>query len=183
MVFKQLLTVFRKPQYALMAVIIALVLFTLALWLPNLQLISIVFMSDTASVYEKMRFIFSLYGAIGTNFTLVSATYTTIIAGFFGINIALLVYYIRKVRSGIRGISSTGAVGIGGLVSGMFGIGCAACGTFLLAPVLSLFGAAGLLASLPFGGEEFGFLGVVLLGYSMYRLAKQINTPMVCEIV
>ena len=79
-------------------------------------------------------------------------------------------------------MKSSGAAGIGGLVSGVFGIGCAACGTFILTPLLALFGATGLFSLLPFGGEEFGFIGVGLLVYSIYAVTKKINSPMVCDI-
>ncbi len=131
---------------------------------------------------EKASFVWSLYGSIGTNFTVVSASYTIAIAILFGVNIALLAYYIARMRGGARRVGSTSAAGFGGLIAGIFGIGCAACGTFIFTSVLALFGASGFLAILPLGGEEFGLLGVLLLMYSIYLLAKKINDPLVCEI-
>lgn len=175
-------TVFSNLKYLLIAVTVSLLVFTFAVWLPNLQLIGLVLVSKTASLAEKFSFLFSLYGSIGTNFTAVSASYAIAIAILFGINIALLSCYIARARGGVSGVGSTGAAGIGGLVSGIFGIGCAACGTFILTSVLALFGATGFLAVLPLGGEEFGFLGVGLLIYSIYILTKKINDPLVCDI-
>ena len=182
MILRQLTYVFKKPEYIVLATLISGVVFTLAVWLPNFKLVGIILSSGTASVYEKLSFLFSLYGSIGTNFTAVSATYTIVIAILFGINIALLTYYIRKVQSGVGNIKSTGATSIGGLVGGMFGIGCATCGTFILTSVLALFGASGVIAFLPFGGEEFGFLGVGLLLYSIYVLTKKMEEPLKCDI-
>ena len=72
-------------------------------------------------------------------------------------------------------------MGIGGLVSGIFGIGCASCGTFILTSVLALVGAGGIVSFLPLGGEEFGILGVVLIGYATYWTAKKIEEPLVCK--
>tara|TARA_B100000508_G_C11462412_1_gene279859 strand:+ start:2732 stop:3283 length:552 start_codon:yes stop_codon:yes gene_type:complete len=179
----QVVTVLRKPRYLLTAIVVAVSVFTLAVWLPNFSLLGQVLHPDSAgSVSEKASFLWSLYGSIGTNFTVVSATYTIIIAVLFGVNISLLAYYISRMRGGVRGVGSTSAAGIGGLVSGIFGIGCAACGTFILTSVLALFGATGFLAILPLGGEEFGLIGVGLLVYSIYLLAKKINDPLVCEI-
>ena len=179
----QILTVLKKPKYLLTATVVSVLVFTFAIWLPNFSLLSQVLHPDSAgSVTEKANFVWSLYGSIGTNFTLVSASYTVVIAVLFGVNISLLAYYITRMRGGVRAVSSTSAAGIGGLVSGIFGIGCAACGTFILTSVLAVFGATGFLAWLPFGGEEFGFLGVLLLIYSIYILAKKINDPLVCEI-
>ena len=86
------------------------------------------------------------------------------------------------MRGGTSSLRGTGLSSIGGLVSGIFGIGCAACGTFIFTSVLTLFGVGGILAYLPFGGEEFGFLGVGLLLYSLYTLTKKITDPLVCPI-
>ncbi len=179
---RQLRDILIKPAYLLIAVLVAGVVFTLAVWLPNIRLISMVLFSDTASVLDKVYFLTSLYGSIGTNFTTVSASYTIAIVALFGINSALLTYYIRKMRGGMRGLSSTGAAGIGGLVSGVFGIGCATCGTFIITSALALFGATGFLAFLPLRGGEFGFVGVGLLMYSVYAVTRKIDEPMVCEI-
>ncbi len=174
--------VFGQLQYLALASLIVAIVFTFAVWLPNLKLIAIVLSSNTATLSEKLSFLFSLYGSIQTNFTTVSASYTILIAILFGINIALLTYYIKRSRGGVRSVKGTGAAGIGGLVAGIFGIGCAACGTFILTSALALFGVGGVLAHLPFGGEEFGFLGVGLLLYSIHVLTKKINDPLVCQI-
>lgn len=178
---KQFGKVFSKPAYIFIAMSVAWLVFTFAVWLPNLRLISLILLSSTAPIIDKMRFLLSLYGSIGTNFSPVSASYTIAIAVLFGVNIALLVYYIRRVRGGKQGLRSTGALSIGGLISGTFGIGCAACGTFILTSVLTLFGVGGFLAYLPFGGEEFGFVGVGLLVYSIYRIMQKISKPLVCD--
>ena len=177
---KTLTSVLGRPGYLLLAALVAALVFTLAVWLPNFRLIWIV--SQAASLGELLTFLWSLYGAIKSNFSAVSATYTIVIAVLFGINVTLLTYYIRQRRGGLSGLRSTGATGIGGLVSGAFGIGCASCGTFIFTSVLALFGAAGILAYLPFDGEEFGFLGVGLLLYSVYALTNKINDPLVCPI-
>jgi hypothetical protein len=156
------------------------IVFSFAVLLPNFQLLWIV--SQTASLSELLSLVGSLYGAITTNFTFISASYTIAIAVLFGVNVALLTYYIQKMRNGLTGLSITGLTGLGGLVSGSLGIGCAACGTFIFTSVLTLFGAGGVLAYLPLGGEEFGLLGVALLLYSIYSLTKKITHPLVCPI-
>lgn len=179
---KQLRDITTRPAYLLIAAIVAFLVLTFAVWLPNIRLIGVVLLSGSTSIVEKLNFLLSLYGSIQTNFTVVSASYTIAIAILFGVTVALLVYYIRAVRGGLKGIRATGVAGIGGLVSGIFGIGCAACGTFILSTALALFGASGILAFLPFAGGEFGFLGVGLLMYSIYALAKKIEKPPVCEI-
>lgn len=171
--------VFGKPRYALIAVIVAVSVFVLAVWLPNISLISSVLASDVGTITEKTAFMFSLLGSITTNFTVMSAISTILIAILFGANVALLLYYIGKVRVG-RNIRTIGGAGLVGLLSGFLGVGCAACGTFILSSVLVLAGAGGVLTYLPFGGEEFGVVGVVLLVYSIYAVSKKIEAPNVC---
>lgn len=174
-VFKK---VFSRIRYVVLAAVLAGLVFTFAAWLPNLKLIREVTFNSNASTVEKINFLYSLLGSIQTNFSAVSASYTIAIAALFGINVALLVYYFRTRR--VAQSLSGATLSAGGLISGVFGIGCAACGTFLLTSLLALFGAGGLLTLLPFGGEEFGFLGVGLLAYSVYLTSNKIMEPLVC---
>lgn len=179
---RQLTAVFSTPLHVLIAILTAWGVFTFAVLLPNIQLIAVVVLSDTASVVEKIHFLLSLYGSIGTNFTLVSASSVIAIAILFGINVSLLVYYIRRVRGVARNVKSTSVAGIGGLMSGMLGVGCAACGTFVLTSALALVGAGGIVTYLPFKGGEFGFIGIGLLLYSTHSLIQKIDRPVVCRV-
>lgn len=172
--------VFSKAAYVGIAILTAAVVFTVAVWLPNFALITQVVTSNSASLSEKVSFLTSLYGSIQTNFTVVSASYTVLIAILFGVSISLFVYYLRRQQGFTQ--SSASATGLAGLVSGFFGVGCAACGTFILTSVLGLIGAGGILTYLPLGGEEFGLLGVALLGYSIYKTSQLIQKPLVCVI-
>ncbi len=178
MLIKTLAKVLKKPSYAGLTLIVTLVAFAFSVLLPNFSAIGAVF-SSSANLSSKFLFLSSLFGSIKTNFTVVSATYTIIIDILFGLNIALFVYYFRKARADAK--ASGVGMGIGGMISGIFGIGCASCGTFVLTGLLGLFGAAGLISYLPFGGVEFGYLGVVLLAFSVYIVLKKINAPTVCK--
>jgi len=179
MIITALQKVFSQLRNTSIAVLVAVLVFTFSVWLPNFRVIGSVWSSSSATFINKISFLWALYGSIGTNFTVVSATYTILIAILFGVNISMLLYYI-KVRKSNKKLGTT--TSIGGLVSGIFGVGCASCGTFLLTSVLAVIGAGGLIAYLPFGGEEFGILGVILLGLSVYLTAKKIQDPLLCEI-
>ena len=179
MVLLGLNQVFRHVKYIILAVLVAVATFTVAVLLPNTKLVFQVVPDATIAIGAKLQLLFSLFGSIQTNFTAVSATYTIVIAILFGMNIALFVYYIRSRRSDAYGTST--AAGIGGVVSGMFGIGCAACGTFILTWTLGLIGATGLISFLPLGGEEFGILGVFLLAFSVYMVARKVTESSICK--
>jgi hypothetical protein len=115
-----------------------------------------------------------------TNFTPLSAIYTIAMAILFGTYVAMVAYFLKHR---IKEVGQSGiATGFLGFTSGVLGVGCAACGSFLLSSVLSLVGATGALAFLPLGGGEFGIIGAVLLAFAVYTTAKQIANPSVCPV-
>ncbi len=178
MLFQALQKVFSKPAYTLVALITSAVVFVFAVWLPNLSLIVEVMGHSGIPFSQRIGLPISLLGSITTNFTLLSASYTIAIAILFGVNLAMIIYFLRRRISEVKqgGI----ATGFMGIASGVLGMGCAACGSLLLTSGLSFIGASGILAFLPLAGGEFGILGVILLSISIYLTAKQIQNPAVC---
>jgi hypothetical protein len=142
MVAAGLRQVFAEGRYVLLAATTGLVVFILATWLPNLGLVWQIAVSTTVPLADKVNVLTSLIGSIGTNFTVFSAVSTVAIAALFGANLAMMVYFFRLRRqlseqSGQAGVAAS----LGGLASGFFGVGCAACGTFVLSPALSVLAA------------------------------------------
>lgn len=167
--------------YSLLWLFISLCVFSVTVWFSNWDAIFLIFSLNEITFIEKFQFLFSFYGSIETNFSAISATATILISILFGLTVVLFIHYVKIMR-GFKGIESVGATSIGGIVSGFFGIGCASCGSIILVALLSQIGAGGVLFLLPFGGEEFSFIAVILLGYSVYILLKKIHSPQVCEI-
>lgn len=180
MVIQALQKVFRKPGLVVLALIISASVFVFAVWLPNIKLVASIVSSPDVSFASKFELPLSLLGSIATNFTLLSATYTIAISILFGMYISLGVYFLRRrIRDIKQGGITTGFLGI---ASGVLGVGCGACGAFLLTSFLSLIGAGGILTFLPLGGSEFGILGVMLLAFALYKVAQQIENPLVCKV-
>lgn len=183
MLWSVLRRVFSRARYVLIAVGIAFLALSVAILLPNTAIIVQILGSAQVDVGSKLAFLGSMYGALFTNFTVLSALFTVAIALLFGVNSALLAYYIRRRQRQVPVAgSSANAAGILGAVSGVFGIGCAACGSVIISGVLTLLGGGWLLAFLPLHGAEFGLLGVLLLSFSVYQLSKRINDPLVCPV-
>ncbi len=180
--FCGLSNVFSKQIYIAIALLVAWLVFSLAVLLPNFSLLLQVLQGQNVGLTGKITFILSLLASIESNFTIVSATYTILIAALSGINISLFIFLVRRQQSFGGNSNSVSAVGIGGLVSGIFGMGCAACGTFILSWVLGLFSMAGFVSLLPYRGEEFGVLGVILLASSVVVTARKISKPLICEV-
>lgn len=172
------LTILKTRRSLLVSVGVSIVVFALAVWLPNLKLMAIVWGNSATSLWDKVALPLTLLASITTNFTLLSATYTVLIAILAGINTALVMELVRARRVQASGIMT----GVSGIVAGGLGVGCAACGSLILSALVGSTAGIGALAFLPFGGSEFGILGVGLLGYSTYLLTKQINKT-TCELV
>ncbi len=179
MILEALQKVFRNPRLTLLAIAVAVVVFLFAVWLPNLGLIKTILFDSSVPIGAKVNLPIQLIGSISTNFTLLSATYTIVIALLFGVYIAMIIYFLkRRIKEVGQGGVATGFLGI---TSGVLGVGCAACGSFLLTS-LSLVGASGVLTFLPLGGSEFGIIGVILLALAIYMTAKKIQEPLVCKV-
>lgn len=95
-----------------------------------------------------------------------------------GINISLAYYYfkIRGVAFQKRHLFSNGA----GMFLAFLGVGCAACGTVFLGTLLSLIGASSILTKLPYGGEEVGVIGVIILAVITFIMARKASMPLTC---
>lgn len=170
--------VFARLSYIALASVLAILAFLFAIWLPNIGLITDIFGTSSASLAAKMKVATSLLGGISTNFSALSASYTIAIAILFGINIAMVAYLLQKRTQIAR---QNIAAGFSGVASGVLGVGCAACGSFLLTAILSSFGAAGALALLPLQGGEFGILGVILLAVFLLLTARKITETLTCN--
>ena len=173
-------TVLARPAYFLFALVTATAVFAFTVWLPNLSLISHELGDGGVPLILRLRLPIDLLGGIATNFTAFSAVVAIIVSILFGMNATFLAYYFsrRVATAKSMGIMT----GVGGMVSGIFGIGCAACGSVLATAGLSLVGASGTLTLLPLRGGEFGIIGIGLLLYSIAATAKQIIAPNVCDL-
>ena len=172
--------VFAYPSYAALAGALAILVFLLAVWFPNLGLIAQVFSESNAPLAATLFIALSLLGGIVTNFSLLSAGYTIAIAILFGLTTAMIAYLVKQRRIAAAGQSI--AIGSGAAVSGVLGVGCAACGSLILGVVLPSLGAAGALAALPLNGEEFGILSVALLLVSLLLISKNIAESIACPM-
>lgn len=173
---KALRLVFKNRNYVALTVSVIGIVFVLATWLPNLRLLWSVWSDASIALGDKIILPIRLLESITTNFTLLSAWYTILIALLAGINVSFAVHLTRtRVLTG-----GSVVAGLSGLFTGALGIGCAACGSLVIASLIGTATGVSLLAFLPLKGAEFGVLGVVLLSYSTHLLAKQITKPLVC---
>jgi hypothetical protein len=172
--------VLRRPAYLLLASAIALLVLAATLWLPNYRLIGAVFGTPGVVLATKLQLLASLVGGLASNYGAVAAVTTAAMPVLFGVDVAMIVYFARRRRA--RLARGEIVASVGGAASGAIAAGCAACGSFLLLPLLTALGAAGVLALLPLGGAELGLVSIVLLLLSIYLIARRIAAPPWCEL-
>ncbi len=148
----------------------SIALFLLLSWVP---LVSAVFSyafdpallsSDSATIIAHL-----LWGALGEN--IVVYPFIALLSIAAGTNIPLLIYFVRAYRPGIplRGLPTS----ILGMMASIIGIGCAACGAFFFTAFSA--SISGILLALPFEGKWIGYLGIGLLFFSTWYLAKAMS--------
>src|SRR3989338_9610961 len=112
MVIQALQKVFRKPAYVILALVVSALVFVFAVWLPNIRLVAGIVISPDVPFASKLELPLSLLGSIATNFTLLSASYTIVIAILFGVYIAMIVYFLKRrikeveKENGQRGVAT-----------------------------------------------------------------------------
>ncbi len=138
----------------------------------NLQLVGFT-LTASYPLSAKFLILYSLLGGLFTSMTPFSLFLLFLSALLTGANLTLIYQKISFLRQ-LGNLKLT--VG-GGLVLGIVGSGCSACGL----PVLSLFGLTGSVAFLPLQGGELAFISVIMLAVSLYFLAKSVN-KMSCDL-
>ncbi len=170
--------VLRNPWYPIIGVIAGILLLLVAIWLPNLSFIGSTMASGYLSFGEKAGILISSLSALGTNFTPLSRALTITLAVLFAVDAAFLAFYLRtRFR-----LERSAGVGIGGVILGLLGVGCASCGTVVVSAFLGAGATAGFLNILPLKGQEFGFLGVGFMAFGIVLTARKIESPAACDI-
>lgn len=177
MILRGLRAVFSRIGYIFLALISATTAFLFAVWLPNLSLIASILPQPIPFII-KAQLLIGLTEGIRTAFGRLSVATLITNSVLMGVNVGLIAFYLRKRAVAFHG--GAAATGIGGAISGVLGIGCPVCGSFILSNVLAAIGLSGGIALLPLRGEEFGVLGAALLAASAVIIAKRIAAPEIC---
>jgi len=170
--------VFNNPKYVALSVAVIIAVIAFAAWLPNLHLITRTMTSSTMTLWQKTNLLTSLLGSLQTNFTPLSRTVTFISAGLAGMQVSLLIYYLRQTA---RLQQSMGMSALG-VATSILGVGCASCGSVVLTSFIGFGSATAVLDFLPFRGQEFGFLGIGILLFAISLTIRKINQPFACEV-
>jgi hypothetical protein len=171
LVGRTLRLVLSVPAYAVLSVLAALVGLTGIVVSQNIELVRSVVIGGSLSLSARLETLLLLYPFVGPGFEPLTGVLVVLTALLLGANVALLAYHLREHDLSVKG----GSGSLAGIVFGVLGAGCAACGPVVFAGVLSLLGATGVFFLLPLEGLEFAIAGVLLLGLSTYWLADGVR--------
>lgn len=170
-------TVMANKNYLVLTLTVSTAVFLFSIWLPNFSFVGEIITSEYFTVNEKVSILFSSLGAFQTNFGPFGRVALVAISLLFGLNIGLFTFYLK------RGVALQRAAGMSmaGILAGLIGIGCASCGSFILASIFGMSAAAAFIGLLPFRGQEFAVAGIIILSLSIILIARKIQEPLVCK--
>lgn len=178
MKFKELLKawkdVFSNWKYSALALFIMLIFYSVNVVISNF---------DNLAFYNKfgffggIKFLFGLFLGFKERIFFSSFISLIIISILFGMLFSLILYRTNMVKN--TSVKTMGFFGSMGIFLGVLAPGCAACGIGLL----SLLGfSAAAITFLPFNGLELSWLAIGILGFSVFKISKDIKKGVVCEI-
>lgn len=172
-----------NPAYLLLALTTSVLFYEFIFWFLNLGLLQYLLTTPFLSIGDKLQMLIGSYSGVFTSPLSPLAITLFAVSIFQGVAIAALFYSIRKERAMQRGfLKSFGGTGIAGVLS-VLGLGCAACGTSLVTPILTFFFATSSVAL----AEEVGFysailalvVSVITVYLSGLKLSTRLQTPTV----
>lgn len=168
--------VFHRPAYIILAVIVAVSFFFINLGLSHYLILAYIFKAGTFDWPSKIQLLFNLVKSIGNSFTLSSVIWPIILSVLAGLNLTLLIFYLKKQ------IALMGAAGISafGMFSGLLGVGCFSCGSIILSSIFGLTVSSILINFLPLKGLELKILGLMALLFSSGLIIKKMNSLASC---
>jgi hypothetical protein len=172
--------VFRNVKFLFISFFVFFFFLSLSTLLPNLGLLSQILKSPDVSFRIFLSLLASLFQSITTNFTALTAIYTIVISALLGIYTSMVLFFLERRVKDIK--TKNSSLGFWGIISAVLGVGCAACGSFLLTSLLSVVSAQSLLLILPLKGAEFGIIAIILLSLAINFAGKKITDPLVCKI-
>lgn len=164
-----------RPQYAVLALTWAFLTLGILLWVFNLNLLGYIFSNTTLSIGEKILFVLQGYASVFTNFDSLGAATLLVFSILLGINFALLLFVLRAAGASVKRESGKGGLS---LAAAILGAGCAACGTSILAPLLTAAGATSTITLVRTIGVLANTVGIGLVLFSIYGLGKQAATEL-----
>lgn len=128
--------VLSRPKYAVLAVVVMILFFELTYWLFNLDVLTLILSSSNVSLAEKLNVLMSPIDAVKSTSGSFLVGMMLLLSVLQGVAISILVFYFKNQKQvDAKLVGGSTAVG----VLAVIGLGCPACGTSLVTPIVALF--------------------------------------------
>ena len=170
--------IYSRPLNWVITLFIIFVIFTAIVMINNYAFIQTILASDNLSWVSKLKAVLISYQSLNATISMFSVVSITSLCILFGVQTMVIISVFNERRKSfpLRG----GALGIFGMISGLFGAGCAACGSIFLGSIFASGATLAVLSWLPFGGEELGVVGMIVILFSLWKLLGFYKSPMTC---
>lgn len=147
-----------RPAYLFLALAVSVVFYEIVFWFLNIGLFQYLLTTEYLTVFDKLDVIIGSYAGIFTTPIAPLALILFVVSIVQGATVAAIVYSIKKDRSVNKRLTREfGGAGAAGVLS-VLGLGCSACGTSLVTPILTFFFATSSVAV----ADQVGFYSAVL---------------------
>lgn len=165
-----------KPAYLLMAVGVSVVFYEFIFWFLNLGLLQYLLASPYLSIQDKFGMLTGSYSGIFTLPFSPLALMLFLVSIFQGISVSALVYTMRQERltrrTFLKDFSGTGFAG----VLSVLGLGCAACGTSLVTPIVTFLFATSSVAVAEAVGLYAAMLALIVSIVTVYLTGLKVSS-------
>lgn len=132
----------RQPKYLLLAAVVSVLFYELIFWFLNLGLAQYLLTSPFLTLSDKLELVVASYSGIFTKPYSELAVTLFAVSMLQGIAAASIIFSIKADRSMNQStFKELGGTGITGVFS-VLSLGCAACGSSLVTPILTFFFAS-----------------------------------------
>lgn len=173
--FGALYTLFRtKPVYLCIAIIVSIIMYVVLFWLNNLELLGYILTSPHIPFGVKLQLLSGTFTSIISLHDSWALNVTLLVSILQGAAIAALIFMLRTQRNINKAAGAVGQAGVAGLFAAV-GLGCSACGTSLLTPVLLALGASSSQALSAAIGNIAVLIALIISIISLYFVGKQVS--------
>lgn len=166
--------IFKKKAYLSIFAVSTILFMIIFILLPKFGTLFSFWGLPYGSFFEKILFSYRLFEGFFIENSFWEIIYSVSIAILLGLNISFFVFFARSLYAGSKISKSLFAGAGGGGLLAILGGGCAACGTFVISYLLSIFGAQWFILYLPLEGKEFGIIGIILMAVSLGFISQRI---------
>lgn len=172
--------VLRQPRYAVLAAVLSVLFLELIFWLNNLPMLQYILTVPTLSLAAKMQFLASTYTDVWQSSSSPLAISLLVLSLIQGATLSILLYIVRHQTADTAALKAVGSSSLASILATL-GLGCAACGTSLITPILVLLFSSSSVVLADRVGAVVTLAGMIAGLYALYSIGMKAASIQVGE--